>query len=299
MKSALFGAAILALYAPATWAQSQGPIPSSAVSQETAPGRYFVFFAFDRSNLGPDGARVVREAADQYRRTGSARLNLVGNADRSGTDAYNQALSARRAETVRKALISEGVPASVITTDAAGESAPLVQTADGVREARNRYVEIAFPQAAPAAPPPPVAAAEPAPPPEPEQPRLELTVGGIYGYQIKDLDAKNEKSSNLLGGDFSLAFLPTRFGTLGVNQWIFYNRDSEDEGWGGRTVANFKVQGDIGWPVAPYLGLNAGYIYGSGVQDGVVVGPEIGGKFNFNERTFLYVKAGYDWNLRN
>jgi hypothetical protein len=299
IKGALLGVAVMAMIAPGAWAQMSSEVPATATAQETAPGRFLVFFEFDRADLRPDGQRVVREAADEYQRTGNVRVELVGNADRSGSDDYNIDLSARRAETVRQALISAGVPASVISVNAEGESAPLVATADGVREALNRYVEITFPIAEPA---PAIAAAPPPEPmeePEPRQPLAEVTIGGIYGYQIKDLDAENEKSSNLLGADIGFSLLPTRFGTLGVNQWIFYNRDSEDEGWGGRSVVNLKVQGDIGWPVAPYLGLNAGYIYGAGVQSGIVVGPEIGGKFNFNERTFLYIKAGYDWNLRN
>jgi hypothetical protein len=52
------------------------------------------------------------------------------------------ALSLRRANTVKDALVKEGVPAAAITTVGRGESGLLVKTADGVREPQNRRVEI-------------------------------------------------------------------------------------------------------------------------------------------------------------
>jgi outer membrane protein OmpA-like peptidoglycan-associated protein len=53
-------------------------------------------------------------------------------------------LSQRRNATVRAYLESKGVPGGVISTEAFGETAPLVQTADGVREAQNRRVEVTY-----------------------------------------------------------------------------------------------------------------------------------------------------------
>ena len=52
------------------------------------------------------------------------------------------ALSLRRANAVRDELVREGVAASDISIVALGESHPMVPTADGVREAQNRRVEI-------------------------------------------------------------------------------------------------------------------------------------------------------------
>lgn len=69
---------------------------------------------------------------------------LAGHADKSGSDRYNVGLSQRRNATVRAYLESKGVPGGVISTEAFGESAPLVQTADGVREAQNRRVEVTY-----------------------------------------------------------------------------------------------------------------------------------------------------------
>jgi outer membrane protein OmpA-like peptidoglycan-associated protein len=60
----------------------------------------------------------------------------------SGTAAYNQKLSVRRADAVKAELVRLGVPAASITAIGRGESNPLVPTADGVREPQNRRVEI-------------------------------------------------------------------------------------------------------------------------------------------------------------
>lgn len=69
---------------------------------------------------------------------------LAGHADKSGAASYNVGLSQRRNATVRAYLESKGVPGGVISTEAFGETAPLVQTADGVREAQNRRVEVTY-----------------------------------------------------------------------------------------------------------------------------------------------------------
>jgi outer membrane protein OmpA-like peptidoglycan-associated protein len=69
---------------------------------------------------------------------------LAGHADKSGSAQYNVGLSQRRADAVRSYLEGRGVPGGAIASEAFGESRPLVETADGVREPQNRRVEITF-----------------------------------------------------------------------------------------------------------------------------------------------------------
>ncbi|HWL48054.1 MAG TPA: OmpA family protein, partial [Sphingomonadaceae bacterium] len=76
--------------------------------------------------------------------TGQASVMLAGHADRSGAASYNVGLSQRRADAVRSYLAGKGIPDSAMSTEAFGESRPLVETADGVREPQNRRVEITF-----------------------------------------------------------------------------------------------------------------------------------------------------------
>ena len=152
MRDILLTTSLLALASANALAQApQGPIPTAAVAQRTEPGRYWVFFAWNRADLPPDGRKVVEEAAQSFLSTGSARLSLVGSADRTGSPAFNRKLSARRADAVRAELERLGVPAGAIAVRAEGENAPIVANAEGVREPLNRYVAIDFPErAAPA-----------------------------------------------------------------------------------------------------------------------------------------------------
>ena len=115
------------------------PPPAPA---QPAPPSFMVFFDFDRSDLSAQAQSTIQQAAGAYKTKGSARVTATGHADKSGPDAYNMALSLRRANTVKDALVRNGVPATAIAVVGRGESMPLVQTADGVREPQNRRVEI-------------------------------------------------------------------------------------------------------------------------------------------------------------
>jgi outer membrane protein OmpA-like peptidoglycan-associated protein len=118
------------------------PPPPPAPVCNTGP--YIVFFDWDKSDLRTDAASVLDNAVAQYSNCGSAKVMLAGHADKSGTAKYNVGLSERRNGTVRAYLESKGVTAGAIATEAFGETAPLVQTADGEREPQNRRVEVTY-----------------------------------------------------------------------------------------------------------------------------------------------------------
>ena len=102
-----------------------------------------VFFDWDKSNLTPQAMATISQAAAAYKATSSARISNVGNTDTSGSTDYNMALSIRRADAVKSALIQNGVPAVAIDSAGRGQTNLLVPTADGVREPQNRRVELA------------------------------------------------------------------------------------------------------------------------------------------------------------
>ena len=77
-----------------------------------------------------------------FKSKGNARITATGHTDTSGPESYNMALSLRRANAVKDALVREGVPAQAISVIGRGEQGLLVQTGDGVREPQNRRVEI-------------------------------------------------------------------------------------------------------------------------------------------------------------
>jgi OOP family OmpA-OmpF porin len=105
---------------------------------------YFVFFDWDRSNITADAQATLEQVAADWAASGQPMINVVGHTDTSGSAAYNQGLSVRRAVSVRDALVGLGVPADMITTSGVGETQLLVQTPDGVREPSNRRAEITF-----------------------------------------------------------------------------------------------------------------------------------------------------------
>jgi OOP family OmpA-OmpF porin len=107
-------------------------------------GLYIVFFDFDDDRpLGTSG-KVILKAISDYKLDKPKNVRVTGHTDLAGSEEYNYALSVRRAENIRAMLADGGIPANVIVTNAAGETRPLRPTADGVREARNRRVEIEF-----------------------------------------------------------------------------------------------------------------------------------------------------------
>jgi len=119
----------------AAMAELGGPVAA-------APNTYIVLFDFDKSNINQAGQAVIDQVLADAHKMGSVHVSATGHTDRAGTEAYNMALSLRRADSVRDALIKGGIPADGITVAGRGESEPAVPTADGVREQANRRVEV-------------------------------------------------------------------------------------------------------------------------------------------------------------
>ena len=124
-------------------AEIEKPIPvPPPPPKAAAPEKYLVFFDWNKATLTAEARRVIASAAEAYKATGKATIIATGYTDLSGSAAYNQKLSVRRADAVKADLVRLGVPATSITAIGRGESNPLVPTADGVREPQNRRVEI-------------------------------------------------------------------------------------------------------------------------------------------------------------
>ena len=103
---------------------------------------YLVFFDWDRADLSARARQIVAEAAAASTKVQTTRIDVNGYTDLSGTTAYNQRLSLRRAQSVEAELVRDGVPQGEISIHGYGESNPLVPTGKGVREPQNRRVEI-------------------------------------------------------------------------------------------------------------------------------------------------------------
>ncbi|MFQ6309293.1 OmpA family protein [Lysobacter capsici] len=111
-----------------------------------------VLFAFNSEHLQPEGRELLKSLAGPlsgYLKTRNEILMISGFTDDrqvregNGQFADNWELSARRALTVTRTLIAEGVPASSVFAAAFGAEQPVSSNADEAGRAKNRRVEIA------------------------------------------------------------------------------------------------------------------------------------------------------------
>jgi OOP family OmpA-OmpF porin len=140
-----FYAALTAMEAKLLIAAAESPALPAALSREAGPPAaeaFVLFFQFDSAQFQPGDGETLDDIARAAKQGGTVHILLSGHADRAGPGPYNMALSRSRAETVRHALAERGVETGRMALSAHGESNPRVTTADGVREPRNRRVEI-------------------------------------------------------------------------------------------------------------------------------------------------------------
>ena len=99
-------------------------------------------FDFDKSNIRPQDAAVLDEAASTLKEHGNISINVNGYCDAIGTMKYNQKLSERRSDAVVKYLADHGVAESRMSPHGFGKTDFVAtnKTADG--RAQNRRVEL-------------------------------------------------------------------------------------------------------------------------------------------------------------
>jgi outer membrane protein OmpA-like peptidoglycan-associated protein len=101
-----------------------------------------VTFAFDRSDVQPQFYKVLDDVSSTLNQYPSTLVDVVGHADSVGTDAYNQALSERRASAVAGYLTSRGVLPARLYVAGMGERQPIASNDTEAGRAQNRRVEI-------------------------------------------------------------------------------------------------------------------------------------------------------------
>jgi OmpA-OmpF porin, OOP family len=101
-----------------------------------------VLFDFDKAVIKPEGKSKLDDISNKAKGVNLEVVIAIGHADSVGSDAYNQRLSVRRAESVKAYLVSRGIEANRVYTEGKGEKQPVAdnKTADG--RAKNRRVEI-------------------------------------------------------------------------------------------------------------------------------------------------------------
>lgn len=106
----------------------------------TATFKSGVMFDFDSAVLKPGGQAEIARVATIFNKYPQTMLRVEGHTDSKGSEEYNQQLSERRANSVKNALIQQGVDGRRITTIGYGESQP-ISSDDAVNRRVNIVIE--------------------------------------------------------------------------------------------------------------------------------------------------------------
>ena len=143
------GAIVAPAPAPAVVApKAEAPAPKPAAPAPKAPAASKVtyaadaFFDFDKSVLKPAGKAKLDDLVGKVKGINLEVIIAVGHTDSVGSDAYNQKLSVRRAESVKAYLVSKGIEKNRIYTEGKGEKQPVADNKTKEGRAKNRRVEI-------------------------------------------------------------------------------------------------------------------------------------------------------------
>ena len=136
--------ASIALSVAAGCAEQASPPPQAATvtGPELAGAWYQIYFDTNSIEINARGQTIIKTVAYVVANAGPTRVTVIGRTDRVGAPPDNMALAHQRADAVRDALITAGVPATHIDTSWTGEGTQALATADDAAEPRNRVVDI-------------------------------------------------------------------------------------------------------------------------------------------------------------
>ena len=131
--------------APAPVEPTPAPTPAPAAPVPTTEKVSYAadaFFDFDKAVLKPAGKASLDELTSKLEGMNLEVIIAVGHTDSIGTDAYNEKLAMRRAESVKAYLRGKGIDANRIYTEGKGEKQPVADNKTSAGRAKNRRVEI-------------------------------------------------------------------------------------------------------------------------------------------------------------
>lgn len=121
------------------------PVTRSNLTVEALCGQEYrsetIYYEFDKGRSAETQSKINR-ILDVGEFCNVESITVVGHTDTSGSAAYNQTLSEKRASDARAELIRDGVNSSLITSAGRGETENVVDRGDGVKEPLNRRTEV-------------------------------------------------------------------------------------------------------------------------------------------------------------
>ncbi len=121
---------------------AKAPPPMKAAPAKKAMRKFVIYFPFDSAKITPDSKGIITQAIDTAKSTGAKRVHVWGHTDRAGPVTYNDKLSELRTMAVADSIKNGGVSGRMLGLGSFGEHINAVKTGPGVRERRNRRVEI-------------------------------------------------------------------------------------------------------------------------------------------------------------
>lgn len=106
------------------------------------PKSFVVYFLSGGDDFTEESKSAITSMMDELKQRPSPEVTVIGHTDKVGGDDQNDTLSLQRAGRMKELLVGMGVPADSIDTAGRGSREPLVDTAEGVDEPRNRRVEV-------------------------------------------------------------------------------------------------------------------------------------------------------------
>ena len=103
-----------------------------------------VYFDYDQAEIKPEFNAMLAAHGANLAKNAALTLRLEGNTDERGSREYNIGLGERRAQSVRRALLLQGVAEGQVTTVCYGEEKPAAAGSNEAAWAKNRRVEFAY-----------------------------------------------------------------------------------------------------------------------------------------------------------
>jgi len=131
---------------PGTVANNGCPEPTAEAISELNEYSNTVLFDTNKATIRSESEEALQAIADIMEEYPNTIFHIEGHTDSVGSEEYNETLSRERAASVKEFLVSEGIPATRLTSEGYGESRPIASNNTAAGRQENRRVEISLDQ---------------------------------------------------------------------------------------------------------------------------------------------------------